>query len=600
MLWKLAAAHGGNEMFAAPKSTVCLIGFLISLLAFPFPGFPGQSPQSPQGRQKDTPIFTDIAKTSGLDFVHFNGMSGEWYFPEMTGQGGGFFDFDNDGDLDIYLMQGCMLGPGKTFKDAIFKPRDANPRDRLFRNDTTIGKDGKTIVKFVDVTDKAKLKNTGYGMGFAAGDFDNDGWVDFYITNYGANQMFKNNGDGTFTDVTAKTGTGDLLWGSSAAFFDYDRDGWLDLYVCNYVHFDIIKNKKCYANSSRRDYCGPSAFPPQKDIFYRNKGDGTFEDVTAKVLVDYKPGAGLGVISFDANNDGWLDIFVCNDGMANQLWLSDKGKTFRDDALFAGTALNMDGQAEASMGVSCADYNRDGNEDLFLTHLMGETNTLYINNGKGLFEDRTIAMGLSAKSFPYTAFGTGPVDYDNDGWPDLLIVCGAVRILENLAAKGDPYPIHQPNLMFHNQKGKKFVDVTAKMGKNFRLSEVSRGAAFGDIDNDGDVDVMVINNAGPVRLFQNNVGHHYKWLGLRLIDPAKKRDMHGTRVTLKRKGKPDYVQRVRTGGSYSSSNDPRLVFGLGESDVVDSVEITWPDGSKEIWKKPVAMTYTTLKKGSVK
>jgi len=560
--------------------------------------------QSEKQPQTGPPLFTDIAKESGLDFVHFNGMSGEFYFPEMTGQGGGFVDYDNDGDLDVYLIQGNMLGPGKTFKDALFPPRDPNPRDRLFRNDLTIDKNGKPTVRFVDVTDKSKLKVTDYGMGVAAGDFNNDGWIDLYITNYGPNRMLYNNGDGTFTDVTAKTGTGDKLWGSSAAAFDYDRDGWLDLYAANYVYFDCVESKRCFARSSRRDYCGPSAFPPQKDRFYHNKGDGTFEDVTDKILVGYRPWAGLGVIIFDVNLDGWLDIYVTNDGQPNQLWINDKGKIFRDDALFSGTALNLDGQPEASMGISAGDFDGDGDEDLFMTHIMGETNTFYVNNGKGLFEDRTIAAGLSAASFPFTAFGTNWIDYDNDGWLDLFVVNGAVLTIESLARKGDPYPLHQPNQVFRNQKGKKFIDVTPRAGKDIALSEVSRGAAFGDIDNDGDIDVLVCNNNGPVRLFRNDTGHLKKWLGLRLMmklkDSNKMRDMPGTRVGLNRKGKPTLWRRVQTGGSYCSTNDPRIVFGLDEDDKVESIDIFWPDGTKETWQKPIPMKYTTLIKGAVK
>jgi hypothetical protein len=570
---------------------VILILFLLLMLQAPL--------HSAKQPQPEPPLFKDIAKTSGLDFIHFNGMSGEFYFPEMTGQGGAFFDYDNDGDLDVYLIQGNMLGPGKTFKDALFPPRDPNPRDRLFRNDLTIDNNGKRTVRFVDVTDKSGLKVTDYGMGVAAGDFNNDGRVDLYITNYGPNRMLFNNGDGTFTDVTAKTGTGDKLWGTSAAVFDYDRDGWLDLYAANYVYFDVVKSKRCFAKSSRRDYCGPSAFTPQKDRLYHNKGNGTFEDVTGKILVGYRPWAGLGVIATDVNLDGWLDIYVANDGHPNQLWINDKGKIFRDDALFAGAALNHDGQPEGSMGVGAEDFDGDGDEDLFMTHIMGESNTLYINNGKGLFEDRTISVGLSAASFPFTAFGTNWIDYDNDGWPDIFVVNGAVLTIESLARAGDPYPLHQPNQVFRNENGKRFIDVTSLAGKDIALSEVSRGAAFGDVDNDGDIDVLVCNNNGPVRLFQNNTGHQNKWLGLKLIDSKKKRDMLGTRAALKRKGKPTLWRRVRTDGSYCSANDPRVVFGLGESDVVDSVEIFWPDGTKETWQKPIPMKYTTLIKGAV-
>ncbi|MCP4151686.1 MAG: CRTAC1 family protein [bacterium] len=581
------------------RTTLGIVIFLI--LAFPI-SLRELLAKDPAGTtvQKALPIYSEVAKASGLDFVHFNGMSGELYFAEMTGQGGGFLDYDNDGDLDVYLVQGNILGPGKTMKDALFPSRDPNPRDRLYRNDLSVDKNGKRRVQFVDVTDKAGLKMTGYGMGVATGDFNNDGWVDIYVTNYGPNCMLYNNGNGTFTDVTKKTGTGCELWGTSAAAFDYDHDGHLDLYVANYVDADANNNKRCFAKSSRRDYCGPSGFNPLKDRFYHNKGDGTFEDVTDKVLENYKTfGSGLGVVTTDANNDGWLDIYVANDGNANHLWLNNKGKSFSDDALFAGAAVNNDGQAEASMGIGVGDFDCDGDEDLFMTHIMAETNTLYLNNGKGLYEDRTIALGLSAKSFPFTAFGTNWTDYDNDGWPDLFVCNGAVLVLENLARAGDPYPLHQPNQLFKNQKGKRFLEVTSLAGKGIHLSEVSRGAAFGDVDNDGDIDVMVINNNGPVRLMRNNVGHKKKWLGLSLVDGKTKSYLPGTLVALKRKGKPTLWRRVRTDGSYCSANDPRVHFGLDDSDTIESVEIHWPDGSKETWKKPVSMTYSTLIKGTL-
>ena len=549
--------------------------------------------------ENDDAIFTDISRQSGLDFIHFNGMSGEFYFPEMTGQGCAFLDYDNDGDLDVYIIQGNVLGSGKTVADTLFPPRSTNPRDRLFRNDLTISDMGEYVINFVDVTDQSGLKNTEYGMGVATGDFNNDGWIDMYITNYGPNRMFFNNRDGTFSDVTKETGTGDALWGTSAAALDYDRDGWSDLYVANYVYFDIEQNKKCYARSSRQDYCGPSAFVPQNDRLYHNKGNGTFEEVTSIVLVDYKPGPGLGVISIDVNGDGWLDIYVANDGAPNQLWTNHEGKLFRNDALFAGAALNQDGRSEASMGIAAGDFDADGDEDLFLTHLMGETNTLYINDGTGLFEDRTISMGLSAASFPFTSFGTGWIDYDNDGWLDLFVVNGAVRIIEKLALKGNLYPLDQPNQFFRNEGGKKFVDITGAAGKDVTVSEVSRGTAFGDVDNDGDTDILVANNNGPVRLLRNNKGQNNKWLGLRLVDSELKRDLLGTRVAVKRKEMPTIWRRSRTDGSYCSANDPRILFGLGEEDAVTSVEFYWPDGTKEVWQRPIINKYTTLVKGKV-
>ncbi len=308
-------------------------------------------------------------------------------------------------------------------------------------------------------------ENDFFGYSLGAGDFNNDGFQDLYITNYGPNKMLFNNGDGTFKDVTTTSGTADDLWGTSAAAFDFDRDGLLDLYLANYVYFDVAVNKKCYANNSRRDYCGPSAFDSQPDRFFHNRGDGTFEDVTSKILIDYTPGSGLGVVSLDVNNDGWLDLYVANDGQANQLWINQQGNDFIEDGLFSGSAVNQNGQAEASMGLAAGDFDNDGDEDLFMTHIMGETNTLYINDGEGMFEDKTIAAGLAAMSFPFTAFGVNWVDYDNDGWLDLFIGNGAVLEIDKLALMKDPYPLHEPNQLLANREVKKFIDISEQLGE---------------------------------------------------------------------------------------------------------------------------------------
>jgi hypothetical protein len=539
--------------------------------------------------------FIDVAGKTGLDFVHFNGMSGEYYFPEMAGQGGAVLDYDNDGDLDVYVIQGSMLGPGKDLKDALVKPTQSFPGDRLFRNDLLVKADGSRELKFTDVTRESNINVQGYGMGVATGDYDNDGRVDLYVTAYGANHLLHNNGDGTFSDTTRQAGVEDNRWGTSATFFDYDRDGWLDLYVVNYVDYSVEKNPRCYAASSRRDYCGPAAFKGVNDRLFRNRGDGSFEDVTRKALPGYKPGPGLGVVTADFNTDGWQDIYVANDGKPNQLWLNLGNGRFRDEGLFSGTAVNREGRAEASMGVDAGDFDADGDEDLFMTHLMGETNTLYVNDGNALFADRTREFGLGASSFPYTSFGTAWFDYDNDGWLDLLVLNGAVRIIETLARKEDIYPLHQTNQLFRNLGGRRFRDVTDRAGEVFALSEVSRGAAFGDIDNDGDSDVVVFNNNGRLRLLLNQGGNRRPWLGLRLLDRAGKRDMHGARVGVLRNDAPTLWRRVHTDGSYCSASDPRVLIGLGEHSKVSGLEIVWPDGSREKRSKPALGKYTTVK-----
>ncbi len=532
------------------------------------------------------PFFEDVTRQSGVDFVHFNGMTGEFYFPEMAGQGGAFLDYDGDGDLDLYLVQGALLGEGKRMEEATFPwrgvagaPGETTPSDRLLRNDSQA--DG-TAWRFTDVTRDAAIRASGYGMGVATGDFDNDGWLDLYVTNYGANQLWRNRGDGTFVEVTAAAGVDDPRWSTSAAFVDYDGDGWLDLYVVNYVEFSLSRNPRCYAESSRRDYCGPSGFPAQSDRLLHNRGDGTFEDVSLPSGVGRLAGAGLGVVSSDFNGDGLLDLYVANDGQANFLWLNQGDGTFVDDALFAGVAVNRAGKPEASMGVDAGDFDGDGDDDLFMTHLMGESNTLFANLGGGLFEDRSIELGLAASSLPLTAFGTSWFDYDNDGWLDLLVLNGAVRILEERAQAGDPYPLDQPNQLYANRAGRRFEETTERAGEAFSQAEVSRGVAFGDVDNDGDLDLLVLNNSGPARLLRNRVADGTLWLSVRIVDPISGRDLLGSRAILRRSKAADLHRRLHTDGGYCSARDARAFFGLGESRAakLSAVELLTPGGRR--------------------
>lgn len=550
-------------------------------------------------RERAQELFSESAEATGLDFVHFNGMSGEYYMIENLGGGGALFDYDNDGDLDVFLVQGAMLGP-KTLADALFPPRPGEPlMDRLYRNDLVVHGDGTRTVRFVDVTAKSGLRSFGYGMGVTAGDIDNDGWVDLYINNFGANELWRNNGDGTFSDITKEAGVGEERLSVSSAFVDYDRDGWLDLYVSNYVNFTPEKNRICHAPNGSRDYCSPLIYDPEPDRLYHNRGDGTYDDVTAKAGITREFGAALGVVVADFNRDGWPDIYVANDGMVNQLWTNRKDGTFMDEALLSGTAVNMEGAPEASMGVDAADVDDDGDEDLFMTHLLGETNTIYINNGQGWFEDRTVSTGLAAPSQGYTSFGTAWLDYDNDGWLDLLIANGGVNNFLSLVLQNDPYPLHQTNQLFANRGGGRFEEVTNKAGKVFALSEVSRGVACGDVDNDGDADVLLVNNNGRVRLLVNNVGSSKHWLGLRLVESTG-RDALGARVQVNRpKGSPHW-RRARADGSYASANDPRVLIGLGDSPQISSVRIYWPSGRVEEWSDLAADRYTTLHEGEGK
>ena len=503
----------------------------------------------------DRPAFRDRSLETGLTFRHFNGMVGTYYFPEMTGQGGGLLDFDGDGDLDVFFRQGTLLASGETLDQALF-PIAEPLGDRLFRNDLSAAPDG-VATAFVDVSAAAGFSNTGYGMGLAAGDYDNDGDLDLYLTNYGPNQFWRNRGDGSFENISAVTGTDDPKWSTSATFLDIDQDGDLDLFSANYVQFDVDKNPRCFASTSALDYCGPSAFTSEQDRLWRNRGDGTFEDISVKSGIARVRGAGLGVISGDFNGDGRLDLYVANDGEANHLWLNRGNGTFSDDALFSGTALNRHGSPEASMGLAAADFDGDGNEDLFLTHLAEESNTFYRSLGGGLFEDRSRETRLAAPSMPYTSFGVAAVDFDNDGWPDLAIANGAVRVRLDLAAKGDLYPLEQSNQLFRNRGDGSFEEVTSSAGTAFTRTEVSRGLAAGDLDHDGAVDLILFNNNGPARLLANQAARGKRWLGIAGTQA-------GDRVRVLTESARTVRLSARTDGSYCSVSDVRVVFGLGD------------------------------------
>jgi len=367
--------------------------------------------------------------------------------------------------------------------------------------------------------------------------------------------------------------------------------------VLNYADFSVTKSPTCYAATTARDYCTPKVFRAPGNRLFHNKGDGTFEDMTAAAGVDKEFGHGLGVVTADFDGDGWVDIYVANDGDPNQLWIKRKNGTFKNEALLAGAAVNRDGKAEAGMGVDAGDLDANETEDIFVTHLMDETNTLFLNLGKALFEDRTREAGLGMPGHRFTGFGTLFFDYDNDGWLDLLVANGAVQLLPELMRRGDPYPLGQPNQLFHNT-GSTFVEVSRQAGEAFQLLEVSRGAAFGDVDNDEDTDALITNNNGPARLLLNQVGSRNHWLGLRLIGKDAQRDMLGAQVGIVISKNRTLWRRVRTDGSYLSANDPRVVAGLGNAVQVEAVRVRWPDGAVDELKDPRVDQYTTLKEGA--
>jgi hypothetical protein len=528
--------------------------------------------------QERTGFFLDVTAQSGLDFTHVNGAKGDLLLPEVIGSGGALFDFDNDGDLDLFLVQGAS---GRGEGAGLSRGKDSGGKaagGRLYRNDLRVNADGTRVLRFTDVTEASGIVARGDGMGAATGDIDNDGCVDLFVTNLGSSQLFRNNCNGTFTDITARSGTDDTRWGTSATFVDYDQDGWLDLFVVNYVNFSPQMKRACFSAGSARDYCNPVVYDPVPVRLLHNNHDGTFSDVSARMGMARSPGHGLGALAVDVNEDSWPDLYVANDGDPNQLWINSRGAAFTNDALLAGVALSRAGTPQGSMGIDAGDVDGDGDEDLFVTNLDNESNTMYLNVGKGLFEDRTVEWGVF--KLGVTGFGTRFVDIDNDGWLDLVVVNGAVRHLATQVQRGDPYPLKQPKLLFRNEGGRTFVDATAQAGPSFDRLEVSRGLAVGDLDNDGASDIVVFNNNGPARVLVNQAARGKHWIGVRVIDARYRRDAVMTRVELSRRAGALW-RRVHTDGSYCSASDARVVFGLGADSASQTIRVHWLGGKVE-------------------
>ncbi|MCG6872910.1 MAG: CRTAC1 family protein [Gammaproteobacteria bacterium] len=508
--------------------------------------------------------YVDISEPSGVDFLHRNGARGEYYFPEIQGPGVALLDYDGDGDLDLYLVQGGVL-------PAEAAGSDEPAGGRLYRNQWI--PEGQ--LRFIDVTNEVGLRANSYGIGVAVEDFDRDGDPDLYLTNFGENQLWRNDGAAGFSEVAAAAGVADARWSHSASFTDVDRDGWPDLWVANYVDFRLPLHKRCADAAGATDYCGPTSFAPQADRLYRNRGDGSFEEISDSQGISSLRAAGLGVIAADFDGNGWPDIYVANDDMHNHLWMNQDGR-LSEDALLRGVAVNARGETEASMGITVADFDADGDEDIFITHLREETNTLYVNDGQGFFSDQTGPAGLAAPSIGFTGFGTAFVDIDNDGLLDLVAANGAVRAEQEQVQAGSVFPYRQRNQVFHFD-GQRFTEIGASDGP-FALQQSSRGLAVGDLDNDGDADLVISNDGDRPQLLRNTTDGAKHWLGLDLRLGDGRVAIGARAVLIAADGRRRQLL-ARRDGSYLSSSDPRVRFGLGDAGASVVVQVQWPDGS---------------------
>ena len=524
--------------------------FLISLLAGPI-----STPTVSTQPQDIT--FTDITERSGVTFKHVSSPEKKYIVESMSG-GVALFDYDNDGYQDIYFVNSLTVDLVKS---------KGKTKSALYRNNG----DGT----FTDVTEKAGLGDVGWGMGVAIGDYNNDGFDDVYVTCVGPNKLFKNNGNGTFTDVTRTAGVGDPRWSAGAAFVDYDNDGKLDLFVANYIAFDF-NNLPEFGKGRLCQYkgvpvqCGPRGLPGVGDSLYHNNGDGTFTDVSKQAGVSDPDGYyGMGVICSDFDEDGRVDIFVANDSTPNFLYHNNGDGTFKEIGFTSGTAVNENGSEQGSMGVTVGDYDHDGKLDLFVTNFDDDYNTLYHGDGGNSFTDVSYAAKVAAVSLPYVGWGTKFFDYDNDGWVDLFV------------ANGHVYPqlqnFHQRNLVHHNNRDGTFTEVGEQLGAPLKEKRAGRGVAFGDIDNDGDEDVVINNLDGSPQVLRNDGGNTNNSVLVKLLGVKSNRDGIGARVKIV-SGDLTQIDEVRSGGSYISQNDLRLHFGLEKRSKVDLIEIRWPSG----------------------
>jgi hypothetical protein len=542
---------GTHSQGAASRASRCAVLWLAAALAGSYAG------PHPAGIR-----FTDVTRSAGISFRHENAATPEKYLIETMGAGCAWIDYNRDGLLDIYFPNGTATGA--------FKPQRP-PRSALYRNN----RDGT----FTDVTVQAGVGADGlFGMGVAVGDSDNDGYPDLMVLGYGRSILYHNNGNGTFTDVTARAGVANTgKWASSAAWFDYDNDGRLDLVIANYVDWTPERNYYCGAKGpGMRSYCHPDDYHGTAPTLYHNNGDGTFSDVSERSGLARSASNGLGILTFDYDDDGRQDILIANDERPNTLFHNNGDGMFTESAYDAGVAVSEDGVAEAGMGIDAADATGKGRTDLIVTHLDQQQTRFYRGLGQGTFEDATSAAKLAYATFRMSGFGVRFMDYDNDGWPDIFIATG--HVLDNIDKYHSGVTWAEPKLMFRNTGNGVFTDVSRQLGPDLETPTVSRGMAAGDYDNDGDLDILLSNNGGAPQLLRNDGGNANHWLEVQLVGTRSNRDGVGARLKLTAGGRTLTDER-KGGASYQSSQDPRLHFGLGSCPKVDALEIRWPSGT---------------------
>ena len=548
-----------------PLCTGALAGLLPLLTLFPAHG------QGPI-------VLRDATRETGIGFKHTDGSSGKRYIVEPMSAGLALFDYDGDGRIDVYFPNGAPL---------LGTEADEVPKNALYRN--------QGGWKFTDVTDRAGVGDTGYGLGVAAADFDNDGDQDLYVNNFGPNVLYRNNGDATFSDVTAEAGVANgNRFGAGVCFLDVDKDGKLDLYVSNYVRFSYDKHIPRSLLGVPM-YPSPQDYVADPDTLYRNNGDGTFTDASVESGVAAHAGTGMGVVAADCDNDGDTDVFVVNDVMRNFFFENDGTGNFHEAGLIFGLAYDFSGSRMGSMGVDCGDYDNDGWLDFFMTDYQGELPVLYKNSGEGFFEDATLSAGAGITALPYVNWGTGFADFDNDGDRDIFIACGHLQ--DNIELRDDTTSYLVRNILLMNTGNGKFSDVSDSSGDGLQVELSSRGAGFDDLDNDGDIDVVVLNSRREPTILRNDSPNHHHWIQVRLRGTVTNRDGVGARVTVVA-GDLTQIDEVHSGRGYQSHHGTRLHFGLGDRDQIDRIEVRWIGGGVDTFEHVDADQLVILKEGS--